>query len=185
MNKAALKRLALELRSELDLTAHDPFDPLTLAELYGVEVVQLSTLECSPAALGHFQIDRPDIFSGALVPLADGGTVIVENDGHLPERRVSTASHEMAHVVLEHPFGATLSDAGKCRLVNKDLEDEAAELSGELLLPTDAARRLALQGASNDEAARQFGVSVDLARWRMNATGARKYAERARQKRGA
>jgi hypothetical protein len=50
-------------------------------------------------------------------------------------------------------------------------------------LPTDAARRLALDGASDEAAAEQFGVSVDLARWRLNATGARKIAARAHAKR--
>ena len=91
MNKAALKRLGMELRDELGLTAHDRFNPLDLAVLYGVEVVRLSEIECSPKALHHFRVERPEAFSGALVPLPDGSTVIVENDWHPPERRVSTA----------------------------------------------------------------------------------------------
>ncbi len=95
MNKSAIRRFALELRREVNLTAHDPFDPLALAELYGVEVVRLSEIDCSVAALKHFQVTRPERFSGALVPLSDGGTVIIENDSHEPERRVSTASHEV------------------------------------------------------------------------------------------
>lgn len=98
MNKAALKRMALELRGELGLSPHDRFDPLELAELYGVDVVRLSEIECSAEALHHFRVERPEAFSGALVPLPDGSTVIVENDWHVPERRISTASHEMAHV---------------------------------------------------------------------------------------
>ena len=184
MNKAALKRLALELRQEVDLTAHDPFDPLRLAALYGVEVVRLSEIDCSPKVLRHFQVDRPERFSGALVPLPDGSTVIIENDAHAPERRVSTASHEVAHVTLEHPFAATLTNSKGCRVSVKEHEAEAAELSGELLLPTDAARRLAYYQVDNEEIARRFGISVQLASWRMNATGARKIASRARAKRG-
>lgn len=183
MNKAALKRLALELRREVDLTAHDPFDPLVLAELYGVDVIRLSEIDCSPEALEHFQIDRSERFSGALVPLPDGSTVIIENDSHVPERRVSTASHEMAHVTLEHPFAATLTNSKGCRVSVKEHEEEAAELSGELLLPTEAARRLAYYKESDEEVARRFGISVKFASWRMNATGARKIAARARAKR--
>jgi hypothetical protein len=117
--------------------------PAALAELYGVSVLRLSELECSPAVLDHFLVARPQVFSGALIPLSDGGTVILENDWHAPERRVSTASHEMAHVVLEHPFAAALADSSGCRVANRALEDEATELSGELLLPTDAAVKLA------------------------------------------
>lgn len=183
MNKAALRRLALELRREVDLTAHDMFDPIILATLYGVEVIRLSEIACSPKALKHFQIDRPDRFSGALVPLGDGSTVIIENDSHEPERRASTASHEVAHVTLEHPFAATLTNSKGCRVSMKGHEAEAAELSGELLLPTEAARKLAFDPVSDEVVAQRFGISIDMARWRMNATGARKIAERARAKR--
>lgn len=183
MNKSALRRLALELRQELALTAYDRFDPVVLAELYGVQVLRLYELECSPEVFDHFQIVRPQVFSDALIPLTDGGTVIVENDGHAPERRISTASHEMAHVVLEHPFAAALADSTGCRVADRALETEAAELSGELLLPTDAAVRLALDSVSDETAAERFGVSVPFARWRLNVTGARKIAARARAKR--
>ncbi len=183
MNKSELRRLALTLREELAMTAYDQFDPRALAELYGVQVLRLSELECSQEVREHFQIVRPQVFSGALIPLTDGGTVIVENDGHAPERRISTASHEMAHVVLEHPFAAALADSTGCRVANRALETEAAELSGELLLPTDAAVRLALDGVSDEIAAERFGVSVPFARWRLNVTGARKIAGRAHAKR--
>lgn len=185
MNKAALRRLALEVRNELNLTAHDPFDPFDLAELYGIDVIRLSEIECSPKALSHFQISRPDVFSGALVPLSDGGTVIIENDSHAPERRISTASHEMSHVVLEHPFRVTLTNTHGCRISDPEHENEAAELSGELLIPFETACRLAYQEVSDAEVARRLGVSVELARWRMNSTGARKIASRAQAKRRA
>ena len=58
-------------------------------------------------------------------------------------------------------------------------EDEAAEISGELLIPFEAAKRLARQKATDDEVALRFGVSPELARWRMNSTGARIIAQRA------
>lgn len=183
MNKAGLKRLALELRTEIDLGPHDPFDPYRLAALYGVDVIQLKDLDCSPEALSHFQVLRKDVFSGALVPLANGGSVIVENDAHPSERRRSTASHEMSHVALEHEFAVRLTDERGCRVGNPHQEDEAAELGGELLLPFEAAKRLAWRGATDDEAAIRFGVSVEFARWRLNATGARLIAARAKGQR--
>ncbi len=184
MNKAQLKRLAVEVRAELDLTAHDLFDPHDLASLYGVEVLRLSDLGCSFAVLNHFQVHRPEVFSGALVPLSDGSTVIIENDCHPRERRVSTASHELSHVVLEHPFSATLSDANGCRVSTPQYEQEAAELSGELLLPFEACKRLAFFNTSDEAAASKFGVSVEFARWRLNSTGARKIAARGRLRTG-
>lgn len=182
MNKARLKRIAVELRLEIGLTEYDPFDPYVLAEAWGVQVLGLSDIECAPEVLHHFHIDRPDVFSGALVPFADGSTVIVENDSHIWERRVSTTSHEMAHVVLEHPFLATLTDSRGCRISPGECEEEAQELSGELCIPFEAAKALARRRASNEEAAEEFGVSVGMARWRLDSTGARKIAENARAK---
>jgi Zn-dependent peptidase ImmA (M78 family) len=182
VNKARLKRLAIELRSEIDLTPHEPFDPYALAKAYGVDVFGLGDIGCSPEVLNHFHIDRTEVFSGALVPFADGSTVIVENDSHPWERRVSTTSHEMAHVVLEHPFHATLTDSRGCRVSPGECEEEAAELSGELCIPFEAAKDLALRQATNEEAAQEFGVSVDMARWRLDSTGARKFARNARAK---
>lgn len=43
--KTEAKRLALELRSEIGLDAHAPFDPYAFAAEYGIPVVQLSDLE--------------------------------------------------------------------------------------------------------------------------------------------
>lgn len=178
--KAEAKRLALELRAELDLTEQEPFDPWALAELYGTDVYQLGDVDCSPEALQHFSIERPTVFSGALVPVATGA-VIIENDAHLPVRRRSTTSHEMAHVVLEHRFTATLVNERGCRSADRDQEAEATELAGEMLLPFIAAKTLARRRKSNEEAALQYGISVECARWRLDATGARLIAARQTQ----
>lgn len=183
MNKSALKRLAVELRTEAGFGPHDQFDPYHLAELYGVDVHQLSDLECSGAALAHFHVSRPEVFSGALVPLASGGAVIIENDFHSTQRRRSTASHETAHLVLEHKFQAGFADdSRRCQLTNADQEAEAAELSGELLLPFEAAKFMAIRGISDEEVAARFDVSVEIAKWRLNSTGARRIAQRSRNK---
>ncbi len=187
MNKAQLKHLALELRQEIDLDPFEIFHPYRLTELYGIDVYQLCDLECSPEAMAHFQVTRSEVFSGALVPVGTGA-VIIENDVHDPFRRRSTAAHEMAHVVLDHPFTATMVNERGCRTAEPEHEAEAAELGGELLLSFEAAKRLAWSKLSDEDAASQYGVSVEIARWRLNATGARKIAARARasqQRRGA
>ena len=100
MNKNELKRLALELRAEIDLGSHTPFDPYRLADLYGIAVYRLGDLGCSSELLAHFQMIRGEVFSAALVPLPPGGAVIIENEAHSVERRRSTASHEMAYLTL-------------------------------------------------------------------------------------
>jgi hypothetical protein len=64
-------------------------------------------------------------------------------------------------------------------------EKQAAALSGELLIPMTAAIGAALSGGADEQVAEQFDVGLQFAAWRMNASGARKIAQRTRQKRAA
>lgn len=182
MNKAALKRFALEIRAEVGIGVHGPFDPYLLAATYGVDVHRLSEAHDTTEAQIHFQTQGLRVFSGALIPL-NPGAVILDNDRHDDARRRATIAHEMVHVVREHNFATTLVSEKGCRTADHAQEDEATELAAELLLPTDAARALGARQATDAEVADIYGVSVPLARWRMNATGARLIAQRAAMKR--
>ena len=113
-NKATCKRLAAEVRSEIDLSPMDALDPWRLAALYGVKVIPLSTLAIGAEIHDHFSVARPDMFSGALVPIGKGA-VIVENDSHPSVRRRSTLGHELAHVFGEHKFATSLVNERGCR----------------------------------------------------------------------
>jgi Zn-dependent peptidase ImmA (M78 family) len=161
------------------LTSSDaPFDPYTFASEYGIPVVQLSDLD--GGARDHFLRADGSALSGALIPNGSG-VVILENDAQPLTRRRTTMCHELAHVVLEHKFGVSLSDERKCGL-GGDQEAEADWLSGEMLIPNDGAFRLARANATDEEAADAYDVSLAVARWRMNHSGARKVMERARAK---
>jgi len=177
VNKAACKRLAAELRAEIGLQPMDALDPWRLADLYGIKVIPLSALPLNSEILDHLTITRHEVFSGALVPIRRGAAII-ENDSHPAPRRRSTMGHELAHVFGEHMFEASLVNERGCRLADQAQEDEAAEIGGELLIPFEAAKLLARRKATNEEVALQFGVSVDMARWRLDATGARLIAAR-------
>jgi hypothetical protein len=176
--KTAAKLLALELRAEIGLDAHGPFDPYALAAEYGIRVVMLSELD-DPAA-AHFLKADGSALSGALIPLGSGA-VILDNDAQPATRRRTTMCHELAHVVLEHAFGATLTDERKCG-VGGDQEAEADWFAGEVLMPYEGALRLARAGATDQDAAQAFDVSLAVARWRMNGSGARVVAERIRSR---
>lgn len=177
--KAEAKRLALELRAEVGFDAHVPFDPYAFAKEYGIEVVALSALSCSERQR-FLKLDGSP-FSGALIPVGTK-VIILENDAQRSSRRRTTMCHEIAHVVLEHDFGVSLAaDERKCGLGGQQ-EREADWLSGEILIPSDGAFQLARQGASDEEAAVTFDVSLAVARWRMNGSGARKVVDRTREK---
>jgi Zn-dependent peptidase ImmA (M78 family) len=63
-------------------------------------------------------------------------------------------------------------------MTNREQEEAATELGAELLLPAKAALAAARCKASNEAVALQYGVSVAMARWRLDATGARIVASR-------
>lgn len=174
--KAAAKRLSLELRAEVGLNATDPFDPYQMAELYGIQVHRLSELECSEEARNHFMNVNPKGLSGALIPIGSQ-LAILDHDGHSVARRRATLSHEVSHVVLEHHFSnSALLDSSGCRTSDREQEEQANELSGELLVPSSAALAMARQEQDDATVGLKMGVSVEFARWRMNASGARKIA---------
>lgn len=181
MNKAELGRQALEIREEIGLAPFDVLDPYKLAKQWGIDVYRLSESACRPIARQHFMAIRHSVLSGMLIPI-DTGAVILENDSHDPLRRRSTMAHEMAHVIRWHTFAAGVVGERGCRLSSKEDEAEAAYLGGELLVPIKAARSLAFRDVTDEQAAAMFEVSLEIARWRMNATGARKMAMNARAK---
>ncbi|TNC28455.1 ImmA/IrrE family metallo-endopeptidase [Amycolatopsis alkalitolerans] len=174
--KKEARQLALEVREELGTEVFAPLDPYALAELYGVEIFDLTQPGLPPESVRYLTELRPHVFSAALIPLHPSGTIIIENHVHHPKRRRSTIAHEMAHVLLEHQFGAMLTDEHGCRSAVREIEEEAAELAGELLVPTDATRLAAFKGWSDQSVASYFRVSVPMAQWRMNVTGARRIA---------
>lgn len=180
--KAAAKRLALELRAEVGLNATDQFDPYQMAELYGIQVHQLSELDCSEEARSHFMDSNPRALSGALIPVGSK-LAILDHDGHSLARRRATLSHEISHVVLEHHFlNSALLDSTGCRTSDPEQEEQATELSGELLVPFSAALAMARKGHDDATVASTMGVSIEFARWRMNASGARKIASRGKKR---
>lgn len=85
--------------------------------------------------------------------------------------------------MIEHHFlDSALLDSTGCRTSDPEQEEQATELSGELLVPFSAALTMAREGHDDATVASTMGVSVEFARWRMNASGARKIASRGRRR---
>jgi Zn-dependent peptidase ImmA (M78 family) len=171
---------ALEVRAELGLGALDRFDPFVLAEHLLIPVVALSELLSTTPVVVHLLDIEPDVFSAVTV-FAGTKRSIVHNDSHTPARQNSNIAHEEAHALLFHePKPAT--DHRGCRHWDQDIEDEAGWLASVLLVPEDAALAIA-RGTwlSEDDAAVHLGVSSEMLNYRLNVSGARKRAERARQ----
>ena len=175
--KAALSRLATEVRRELDLSDSVPFDPHAWAEEYGIPFVSLQDLSDAAEAVGHFVRDRPERWSAALVKNGTGH-LVVYNSAHSDVRVRSDLAHEIAHLVAEHELNAAWMDDARCSGASKPQEKEASELAGALLVPMEAAKAHAIKRRGASSLALQYGVSVEMASWRMRVSGGEIIAQR-------
>ncbi|MEX2374686.1 MAG: ImmA/IrrE family metallo-endopeptidase [Dehalococcoidia bacterium] len=176
--KAEAERLSLELRSELGLGADDPVDPRDLAKLYGIPIVGASDLEVSAEHAQYFAGARSGSWSATTV-FHGTRRIIVLNDLHDPRRLANSLSHELAHVFLEHEPTPVVNRDGS-RTWKAQVEAEANEVGAQVLIPNGTARTLALRGRQPSEVADHFGVSEQLAQWRLNVSGGYKIRNRAR-----
>lgn len=180
--KTEAEDIALGLRAELGVAAQAPVCMRQLAEHLGIPVVALSDLaNAAPGAVALFTGQEQGTFSAATV--FDGTRrTIVHNDSHTAGRQASNIGHELAHGILLHEPSPAIDEFG-CRYWNQQIEDEATWLAGVLLVPRAAAVSIARaeRETTVEEAAAVYGVSTEMMNWRLNVTGARKQAARARR----
>lgn len=177
--KAEAEWYAQDVRRELSLRAWEPVCPRRMAQQLDHAVTDLSAFEAGhPDDVGILrQCTGPKGFSA--VTLHKGPLrLIVLNDGHTAARQAADIAHELAHALLHHkplPF----DNGAGVRVFNATDEEEAKWLGPTLLVPGPAAIAITRRGDTDHDAARTYGVSVELMRLRLNATGARKRARQA------
>lgn len=169
--------LGLKIRTELGLSAFDRLDADKLADRYRVTVVSFDQVNCSPETLQHFTCNQWRSLSGFAIPV-DGMMAVALNPSHTEARTRSTFTHEISHVVLNHESKVRLTRDDNCIYGDVDQEDEARWLGAELLLPREAAKRAVLRDITEDQVRERFGVSRELARWRMNICGGKNIRRR-------
>ena len=88
-------------------------------------------------------------------------------------RRDSDLAHELAHVILKHT-PTQVDRLGDLTFIdcNPEQEEEANWLAGCLLLPRPLLLRSARQGLTPDQVADNNFVSIEMARFRLNTSGA-------------
>ena len=178
--KTEAKWIAKQIRYELGIGMTAPLDPWELAGLLDIPVFRLSELRnAADRAYQYFSKVEPEVFSAVTV-FYGNRRVIVHNDIHSPGRQASNVCHELAHGLLLHMPTPTFDDQG-CRYWSKEIEDEANWLSGILLVPDEAAITIVKNGIDLDKAAVYYGVSVQMMRFRINVSGARRRVKRFRR----
>ncbi len=183
--KSECESLAAAVRAELGLDTLAPLDPRRLADHLEVPVHPVSVLLGGQvdAAVHHvMQVDQSVLSAMTIFPSwPRRHRVIIFNDANSPARQNSDITHELAHGLLLHEPRHPLAHGR--RDYDKTEEDEAAWLAGCLLVPRDAALRVAWLRQPMRAAAGAYGVSAQMMAWRVNQTGARRQIDRARERR--
>ncbi len=173
--KTACERIALEKRVELGLRPADPIDPRGLAVKLGIRVVTPHDIPgVSEACLRTLLHDDPESWSAVTLRLGAHGDLIIVNSSHSRARQASDLVHELAHVLLSHnPTRVDVAADQQLLLRTHDpqQEDEAGWLAGCLLLPRPALLLIARDGGASSDAAKRYGVSVDMLTYRLRVTG--------------
>lgn len=184
MIKAALGRLALEVRQDFNLDQDEPFDPFVWSTEHGIPFISLRDFTSDETAMRRFLEEKPHVWSAAL--LRDGQRhFVIYNPERSNERIRSDLTHEVAHFEAEHdPSPAWTAADSSCGGTSNAQEKEAAELAGALLVPPERAKVAAMRGLEPVVVAARYQVSVEMARWRMAVSGGyaiRKNAQKKRQ----
>jgi len=171
--KTYSERLVLDVRAEMGLGDLDTMDMEALARHLHIPYWPLcqfldaakETKACVDVVEIYKRVSAFTFFEGRR-------RHIVYNDEHGPARHRSNMAHELAHALLQHPP----RDSGTGKVVEENNEAEAAWTGGVLMLPAHQARHIAASRMTYATAEKQFQLSPEMLRFRLNVTGATKMA---------
>jgi IrrE N-terminal-like domain len=176
--KSDAERTAEVVRGDLGLGPLDRLDCFSLAEAWGIPVVSLGELREDGASEASIRrLMSPESGFSATTVVVGPRRLIVYNPRHELGRKASSLAHELAHVILEHDAAPAIG-VGGCRHWDGRQEAEADWLGSALLVPRAGALEWMLESDDLDAGASNFGVSVELFRWRVNHTGVLRQVEK-------
>ena len=177
---------ALGLRDFAGVQSEQALDPFALARFARLLVVDFDRIQgLSPESRAHLLGEAADEWSGGACskPLPNGWRLVILNPAHGPARNRATLMEEVAHVFLGHqpnrlaavgrdPTVREGASNGKivAREYNHADEEAAYAIGAAALVPYAALRRMVVEGRSGNEIARRFGVSRQLAEYRIKVT---------------
>jgi Zn-dependent peptidase ImmA (M78 family) len=185
--KTACEQAALKLRRRLDLEPTSAITPIAIAQLMAIPILSPENLsDLSPDVSQRLQNVHSSVWSA--ITVSDGRRhLIVVNPTHTPGRFNSNLAHEIAHIMLGHEpsnMFMTAQPEIALRSHNREQEDEANWLAGCILLPRGALLKARRLNHSEDEICAEYGVSLPMLRFRINATGVDAHMKRAKAYRG-
>ena len=171
--KAEAERLGARIRSEMRIPADARIDVDQLAAHLGVKVRDADQF-VPRSDLDRLNVLQDRCFSAATFHLPNGSIVAVVNPVNATKaRRDSDLAHEIAHLILGHT-PSRVERLGDLAFFDCDSEqeEEANWLAGCLLLPRPLLLKAAREGQSPTEVADRYAVSIEMARFRLNTSGA-------------
>jgi hypothetical protein len=175
--KSQAEKLALKHRAAAGLGPRDRLDPRSFLKRIGILV--WGPADVPDIDLGHLHqltVVDPDSWSGVTIKV-DEKTLIIVNSSHPVGRQANTLMHEWSHIELRHrPNRADRSDGGLLLLSDypKEFEEEADWLAGCMLLPRNGLLYHCGAGLDAQGVADHYGVSRQLATWRIGKTGVKR-----------
>ena len=169
--KAEAERLAKDIWGGMRLTPNDRMDAIKLAKHVGC-IVRPADALVDVAKLEKLYQIQDDAFFACTFELPGDRYAIVFNPLMSDARRNSDVAHEVAHIVLGHRL-SRLERLGNVAFLScdKQQEDEAAWLSGCLLLPRFALIHDLGDRRKPDAIASNRMLSREMVDYRVRVTG--------------
>ena len=181
--KSEAERIAKRVRNGLGLSDVDPVAPELIAEFLGIEVRAGDEL-LPRKRFEDLENIQPGSFSACTLQPTPDRVVVVHNPLSPKTRQKSDVAHELAHTLLGHEL-SSVQRLGDLTFLSCDpvQEEEAAWLSGCLLLPRALLLAEVRGGAGASDIARKHGVSERMAQYRLDVTGVVRQNQAAMKKR--
>src|SRR5487761_1348426 len=173
--KAEAERLATQVRDDMGVGPYEPLDIHKLVHHVGAHLRMADELT-SRTKLQELEELQPGAFSACTF---DFGTrkIIVISPLATTERQRSDASHEASHLLLDHDVKEVEQLGGLSFFTCDPVEEQEANwLAGCLLHPRDLLVRSLKRGLDVAAIAEANAVSLQMANFRLRATGAERQA---------
>lgn len=172
--KSWAEETSMGARRRLRLQPHSPLDLPAFAAILEVSLATPGDLLELPPEVCKRLLDEHSENWSAVTVCSDGKYLVVYNPSHSVARRNSDLAHEISHIILGHEpslMFMTPTRGVALRTHNPDQEEEANWLCGALLLPREALLWVRRRRMSDEEILAMYGISSQMLRFRLNATG--------------
>ena len=181
--KSEAEGIARGVRVDLGIGASQSVTPEMLADLLGIEIRAGDEL-IPRRRFTELEKVQPGAFSACTFRPSADRVVVVYNPLSAKSRQRSDLAHELAHTLLEHEL-SRVEKLGDVTFLSCDptQEEEAAWLSGCLLLPRALLLLETRRGSGARDIAKKYGVSEKMAQYRLGVTGVLRQNQAAMKKR--